>query len=112
MRLNFLKSNGHYVAWRVASIIVTGLLAASVFITFFFVYQNIMATTANSNIIIVLGPDSNIENLDLAGYQKTQTIISAKQQIFAFPNQTRYLFNFATTSSATITSTYASTTKK
>ncbi len=112
IKLDIFKHQGRYTGWRILSIFVIGILTASFLATTFFIYQNIMATTANSSIIIILGPESNIEVLNMADYEKAKNIVAQKQQATFIANDLKYIFDFQTSTVKTTTAYAPTTTKK
>lgn len=55
--------------------------------TYYFIYQNIYSTIANSNAVVSLRSNQNIYDLDLQAYEKAETAIAQKKhKEEIFPN--------------------------
>jgi hypothetical protein len=109
---NFYK--GRYGLWRMIYIIIFALLVAIMGLTYYFIYQNIYSTIANTTVITALKSSANIYNLDIAGFQKAANAIEKKQKLEYFDPKMRnmFFFNAAPSSTPVSTSTYANSTTK
>lgn len=103
---------GRYAFWRMVYILIFALLLGVMGFTYYFIYQNIYSTIANTHIITALKTSVNIYNLDIAGFQKAAGAIEKKQKIEYLPATARNIFNYssapaAPSSTPVTTSTYA-----
>ena len=99
---------GRYAFWRMIYILIFALLLALMGLTYYFIYQNIYSTIANSHIVTALKSNTNIYNLDIAGFQKATAAIEKKQKLEYVASNSRNIFFFqaATVTSSPSTSTY------
>lgn len=88
---------GRYAFWRMIYILIFLLLLGAMGMTYYFIYQNIYSTIANTNIVSALKSNANIYNLDLAGFQKATAAIEKKQKIEYVGPTVKNIFNYAST---------------
>lgn len=93
-----------YGLWRMIYILVFGLLATSVFLTSYFIYQTIYIGIANANAIVASQLNSTMYNLNIASFEKSLAAINQKKQLGDFSPNVRNMFFYSQS-----TSTYAST---
>lgn len=94
-----------YLGWKIASIIVAGMIVLSALLTAGFIYQNIYSTISNSYSIFVLSSELGMDTVDMDMYNKTNNVITAKQTPTEIPADIRNIFNFVDTTSSTISTT-------
>lgn len=85
---------GRYAFWRMVYILIFLLLLGAMGMTYYFIYQNIYSTIANTNIVSALKSNANIYNLDLAGFQKATIAIEKKQKIEYVGPTVKNIFNY------------------
>lgn len=99
------KPSGHYAIWRIASILVAGLILASALFVGFFVYQNIYTTLANTNTIIILESSLSVDAIDTKAYNQVAEKLALKKMPFTWPEKIRNIFDYVTINTTTPTST-------
>jgi len=87
-----VKNDGHYRAWRLASIGIVGFLGLAVIFTIYFIYNNIYNTLSNSNVILILSNSPQSDTIDVDAYEKAKEIIAKKEQITSIPIKLRNIF--------------------
>ena len=87
-----VKNDGHYRAWRLASIGIVGFLGLAVILTIYFIYNNIYTTLSNSNVILILSNSPQSDMIDVDAYEKAKEIIIKKQQAITIPSKLRNIF--------------------
>lgn len=110
----FNKKQTHFTKlalWRLISIFVVGFLTAAAGFTFYFIYQNIYNTIANTNAIVILNSELNISNVDINTFKKVESIMEMKQTAASstIPNSLKYIFDYEK-SPITITTSTSTTT--
>ncbi|MBI2038137.1 MAG: hypothetical protein HYT15_04420 [Candidatus Magasanikbacteria bacterium] len=88
-----------YSHWRLIYILIFGLLASAVALTYYFIYQNVYSAIANANAIISLQSSLNIYNLDIPAFEKATAAIEKKQKIGGFPSNSRNIFYYNSSTS-------------
>lgn len=107
-----LAKPGPYTIWHVLNLLALGFMGGSIIFGFFFNYQYIYRTLDSANSIILLNPTSNIESVDLAGFQKIEEALAAKQNLPTIPPTLRNLFLYVSSTLPTVisaTSTFINT---
>lgn len=101
-----LVSNNHnplpktkYSLWRLIYILVLGLLAATILLTSYFIYQTIYIGIANANAIVASETALSMYNLDIVSYEKNLALINQKKQLGGFPANSRNIFIYSKNSS-------------
>jgi len=89
-----VKNDGHYRAWRLASIGIVGFLGLAVILTIYFIYNNIYTTLSNSNVILILSNSPQSDMIDVDAYEKAKEIIIKKQQAITIPSKLRNIFTY------------------
>src|SRR3989344_3963548 len=89
-----VKNDGHYRAWRLASIGIVGFLGLAVILTIYFIYNNIYTTLSNSNVILILSNSPQSDMIDVDAYEKAKEIIIKKQQAITIPSKRRNIFTY------------------
>jgi hypothetical protein len=106
---------GRYAFWRMIYIVIFLLLLGAMGMTYYFIYQNIYSTIANTNIVSALKSNANIYNLDVAGFQKATAAIEKKQKIEYVDPNSKNIFNYSpnpvTSTPLISTSTYVTSTE-
>ena len=97
-----------YLGWRLASILVAGVILMAGIATAGFVYQNIYSTLSNAYSIFVLNSALGTDTVDMDGYQKTAAIITNKKIIANIPAGIRNIFDYQ----AEVDTSTPTTTKK
>ena len=103
-----LNIKGRYGVWRLLNLLILGVICAGVFLTFFYIYQNIYSTLYNSNIIINLRTNAAIYELDVNAYEKARAAIEKKKIVVKIPGDLRNVFSYKLIT----TSTNATSTKQ
>lgn len=102
MQIKFtLNKNSPYLAWRLASIVVIGLMCGSIITACYFMYQNIYRVLDDANTIIVLNATDGSDNIDLTLFNKTLSLVNAKVALPPLPAQLRNIFVLLATSTPT-----------
>lgn len=99
------KPSGHYATWRIASILIAGLILASTLFIGFFVYQNIYTTLANTNTIIILESSLGVDVIDTKAYNQVEEKLKLKKTPFSWPDKIRNIFDYVPTSTTISTGT-------
>jgi hypothetical protein len=97
-----------YGVWRIVYICIFAILISGIGLTYYFIYQNIYTTIADSSTIVALKSSVNIYNLDLAAFERAAAAIEKKSKLEYFSPDIRNVFYYQLTTS----STYASTSSK
>ena len=90
-----------YGLWRIIYILVFGLLATSIFLTSYFIYQTIYIGIANANAIVASQLNFNIYNLNISSFEKSLSAINQKKQLGDFPPRVRNIFFYSPSASTT-----------
>lgn len=102
----YLKPANKYTKWKIVSLVVIGLLAVGVILTFYFVYQYTYTTLSNANVIILLNSNLNVDPIDNKAYQLSQNILKLKkEEVSAIPDNLRNIFYYVEGQSTTTTKT-------
>jgi len=88
-----------YLGWRLASIVLAGVILMSGILTAGFVYQNIYSTISNAYSIFALSSELGMDIVDMDTYQKTVNIIAAKNNPTIIPTNLRNIFEYKITPS-------------
>jgi len=100
--LNKMFSNGgRYARWRILSMIIVGIMAASALLTANFIYQNIYVTLSNANIIIVLSSNLSVDTIDLKNYNLAEERTRYKTESFSWSDKIRNIFNYEVSGTTT-----------
>jgi len=100
----------NYLGWRLASIVIAGIIILAGITTAGFVYQNIYSTLSNTYSIFVLSSELGMDIVDMNSYQKTATIIANKKTVTVIPENIRNIFDYQV--DLVVTTSTATTTKK
>lgn len=87
------KPPGKYAGWRLLSIVLVGLLLSTALFTFYFIYNNIYATMADANAVLILNTQLGGEAIDQAAYEKAVQLLAVKNTPFVIPTTTRDIFD-------------------
>ncbi len=109
MLVNKTKSQnlykGKYGLWRMVYLIIFLILLSAVGLTYYFIYQNIYSTIANTTVITALKSSVNIYNLDLPAFHKASEAIEKKQKLEYFAPEIRNIFYYGTNTTTSLTTT-------
>ncbi|MBP6859836.1 MAG: hypothetical protein KBC69_04455 [Candidatus Magasanikbacteria bacterium] len=104
---------GRYGLWRMVYLLIFLVLLSAVGLTYYFIYQNIYSTIANTTVITALKSSVNIYNLDIPAFHKASEAIEKKQKLEYFAPDIRNIFFYKTnTTTPVVTSTYAASSTK
>lgn len=95
------SSGGRYAKWRILSMLIVGVMAASALLTANFIYQNIYVTLTNANIIVVLSSNLSVDTIDLKNYNLAEERKKYKTENFSWGNKIRNIFNYETSNTTT-----------
>lgn len=109
MLANKIKSQnlykGRYGLWRLVYLMIFLILLSAVGLTYYFIYQNIYSTIANTTVITALKSSVNIYNLDIPAFHKASEAIEKKQKLEYFAPEIRNIFYYTTNTTSPITTT-------
>ena len=72
-----------------------GLITIAIFgVVFYFIYNNIYLTIANANAVYYLQSNNEVNNVDMAGYQKAKERLNLKTDLPTTPNNLRNFFSY------------------
>ena len=104
---------GRYGVWRMIYILIFMIILAGLGLTYYFIYQNIYSTIANTNAIASLRSNLKINSLDIPAFERSSAAIATKQNLEYFPSTIRNIFYFTPTSTPPVTtSTYATSSSR
>ncbi|KKU26018.1 MAG: hypothetical protein UX39_C0014G0011 [Candidatus Magasanikbacteria bacterium GW2011_GWA2_46_17] len=101
-----LTASRPYLAWRILSIVLSGVFAGSIIVIVLFIYNNIYTTLADNNVIANLSSNLNMEIVDLNEHERNTNAIVAKKEAAQIPSNIRNIFDYSTSS------LYATTTER
>jgi hypothetical protein len=88
-----------YASWRLASIIVVGILTIATLESVYFMYKNIYSTISNSTAIVLLGDAAGSQTIDIATFTRTEAILKNKIEPEIWPERLRNIFAYDETTS-------------
>lgn len=83
------------MVWRIASIIIVGLSAASVLFSVFFTYDTVYRTLNDADTVVLLHSVSTADILNLDQYDKAAAAIKLKETPLVLTSSTRDIFSYA-----------------
>lgn len=104
---NNISYKGSYGVWRIIYLLIFAILITAIALTYYFIYQNIYSTIANTNTVTLLKSTVNIYNLDIAAFERAAAAIEKKNKLEYFAPDIRNIFYYQAN-----TSTYASSNTK
>lgn len=103
-KTGYLKPINRYTIWKVAGILIVGLLLACTMLVFYFIYQYSFLTLSNANAILTLSSNLGIDIIDNKNFIISQDIINSKQTVSQTPDKIRNIFYYVQSTSSTPTS--------
>ncbi|MFA6424285.1 MAG: hypothetical protein WCV83_03165 [Candidatus Magasanikbacteria bacterium] len=100
----YLKPSNRYTIWKVAGILIVGLLLTCTMFVFYFVYQYSYLTLANANAIVSLSTNLGMDMVDNKNFTLSQDIINSKNSLPEITTKVRNIFYYVETSTSTPTS--------
>jgi len=102
-----LKSRTAYIQRRVLSIVTVGLMAGSILVSGFFIYQNIYRTLSDANVVILLNSAASIDAVDVTEYDKAEQLLALKHTPLAIAANARdiFMYDYSTSTVSAATST-------
>ena len=97
-KIRYLKPANRFTFWKVAALIIIGLLMAGTILVFYFVYQYSYITLSNANAIIVLNSSLGADVIDYKNFKISQDKIRLKTEQQPIPEKVRNIFYYAQTS--------------
>lgn len=101
-------TTGDYLGWRIASILIVGLMLGSAVFSIWFIYYNIYVTIANTASIVILQSSQKADTIDWNSFEQAQKNLLLKSDKTEWPKNIRDIFNYADIATTT-TSTSAKT---
>ncbi|MFA6548115.1 MAG: hypothetical protein WCT11_04210 [Candidatus Magasanikbacteria bacterium] len=102
-KTGYLKPANKYTIWKVAGILVVGLLLACAMLVFYFVYQYTYLTLSNANAILSLSTSLGPDVIDSKNFAISQDIINSKKSLPEITDKVRNIFYYVQTPSSTPT---------
>lgn len=106
-KTRYLKPANRYTAWKVAGIVIIGLLLACTMFVFYFVYQYSFLALSNANAIVNLSSSLGADIVDNKNFSISQNIIESKKNLPIITDKIRNIFYYVQSTSTTVTSTKA-----
>lgn len=94
LTLKFPRARGPYTSWRVASIVIVGIMTAATGFTAFFIYDTLHSTLSNAIEIEALSSSVSASVIDLPNFSKTQDLLQKKAEVVSLPANLRNVFAF------------------
>lgn len=104
-KTRYLKPTNRYTVWKVAGILIIGLLLACSMLVFYFIYQYSYLTLSNANAILTLSSSLGVDVVDNKNFAISQNIINSKNTLTQIPDKIRNIFYYVQSPSSTPTST-------
>lgn len=86
------KTTSPYLGWRLFSIVLIGLMLASVIASTYFIYTTVYRTLDDANTIVVLDSFATLSTINEANYAKAQVLIGQKAVVTTIPRDLRNIF--------------------
>lgn len=86
------KTTSPYLGWRLFSIVLIGLMAASVIASTYFIYTTVYRTLDDANTIVVLDSFAVLSTINETNYAKAQALIGEKAVVVTIPHDLRNIF--------------------
>lgn len=102
-KMGYLKPANKYTIWKIAGMLITGLLIACTMIVFYFVYQYSYLTLSNANSILTLSSDLGLDLIDNKNFNISQDIINSKKSLPQINDKLRNIFYYVQSPSSTTT---------
>ncbi len=103
--LAFFSSKSPYLGWRLASIVVVGVMTLATIGSLWFIYKNIYSTIQDSTVIVLLSVSTSWQTVDLPTFQKIEVRLREKNTPQEWPVPLRNLFSYQEAGPALPTST-------
>jgi hypothetical protein len=115
--MSFLKQNVNFGSknafqwWGVITYVFLGLMAGSLVMSAFVVYNYTFRTLEDAHTIVLLNTETLVNNVNMDSYNKAVRALETKNKASNFNNKLRNIFTFGQieTPSTTTTSTASST---
>ena len=101
-----LRKRAAYLGWRLFSIVVVGIMAGSVIVSSYFIYENIYRTLADANTVVILSSTVGIDAINITEYDNAERFLALKRTPFTISKDARNIFMYdSSTSTASTSST-------
>lgn len=104
-KTGYLKPANRYTVWKVAGIMIVGLLLACTMFVFYFVYQYSFLALSNANAIVNLSTTLGADIVDSKNFTTSQNIINSKNSLPIITDKIRNIFYYVQNTSTTTSST-------
>ena len=84
-------------------------MASGVFGVAYFIYQTIYTTITNTNAIVVLSSNLNVQGVNIETYTKTQALIAEKNTLVSTTLRSRNIFRYDNPLPSALTTTSTKT---
>lgn len=92
------KTKTPFLAWKLLSIGLIGVMLGSIIFSMYFIYVNIYRTLDDVNTIVVLNSNTSLDKINQKSYDRAQDLVQLKRNLAALPKQYRNIFVKPTTS--------------
>jgi hypothetical protein len=96
-----LKSKGRFFYWRIINLLIGGILAGGIMLTFYFIQQSIFSAIANANAIVSLQSSANLDIIDLPAFEQATKNIALKSVKIKIEPDIRNIFVYGGSQSIT-----------
>ena len=103
IKRGYLKPANKYTIWKVAGIVIIGLLFACTMFVFYFVYQYSFLALSNANAIVNLSTTLGADIIDNKNFVDSQNLINSKNNLPDITNKIRNIFYYVQSTSTTST---------
>lgn len=101
IKTRYLKPANKYTTWKVAGIVIIGLLLACTMFVFYFIYQYSFLALSNANAIVNLSSTLGADMIDNKNFVDSQNIIGSKKNLPDITNKIRNIFYYVQNTSTT-----------
>lgn len=97
-------ANGHFLTWKLISIVVAGALACSILSVVYIIYLNVYVTLSESASISLLSSNLNLDIVDLNAHKQNLEAITKKKKQTVVTANIRNVFVYGPNDHAATTS--------
>lgn len=96
---------GPYQWWRISTFLMFGLMAGSILMSGFFIYNYTFRTLADAHTIVLLNSETVVNTVNLNNFQKAVAIVNTKTATSTVQDGIRNIFTYPVMSTSTPSTT-------